>query len=266
MGKIISIMSNSKKAGKTVFTYLLASKIKESCKDIKILICCLNQKYSGLYKLLEIDPSEIGLEDIVNHKYYEESKQQYLMGVIPQSKGVFFLGSYKTTNSFAKKYTDDYILLFKELKKHFDIILIDTVSGSENVVTKLVNELSDIKMNLLSQDTENLNQFKEYLLKEGQQGYNTINIINQYRNIYPRVNEIRSKYGIQNVHTLYYCETLQEMKNRDSLHLYLQHETKYNNTLTDIYECLSSTLPLPKSNVKTASKYHGVFAEILGGR
>ena len=44
--------------------------------------------------------------------------------------------------------------------------------------------------------------------------------------------------------TLEYCETLQEMKNRDSLHLYLQRETACNKSVQKLTVSLLKALDL----------------------
>lgn len=258
MGKIIAIWSNIKKSGKSVVTYMLANQIKGMAKkDSKILVCCLNYQYSALYRLLGINVAATGLEDLVNYQFSEGDKSELLLSsIVPQSSGVYFLGSYRTTNSYAQKNIDKYSKLFDKLQESFDLIIFDTVSGNENILTKLMLKKAHLVLKLYIQDNESMRELNK--VKEEQLPYNqeTMYMISKYRNIYPRLSDIKRRYALKKVYTIDYCETLQEMKNRDSLHLYLQHETSCNNSVRFISKQILETLGLmpTESAVKERSR------------
>lgn len=249
MGKVIAVWSDVKKSGKSVLTYMLANQMKEMIqKDLKILVCCLNFKYSALYNLFGIDVSATGLEDLVNYQIFDTNKSDLLTNIVPKNKGVFFLGSYRTTNSYVQKNIEKYTKLLDNLQKNFDLVIFDTVSGNENILTNLVLQKAHIVLKLFVQDNESLKELIK--VKDEQMPYEQekIYMVSKYRNIYPRVNDIKRRYVLTKVFTMNYCETLQEMKNRNSLHLYLQRETSCNNSVHAVSRHILDTLDLIPKN------------------
>jgi MinD-like ATPase involved in chromosome partitioning or flagellar assembly len=234
---------------------MLAKQMKEMAnKDLKILVCCLNLKYSALYKLFRVDVSSTGLEDLVNYQCFEEDRPEVLSSIVPKSEGIYFLGSYRTTNSYVQKNIDKYSRLMEELQRSFDLIIIDTVSGKENVLTNLVLEKANIVLKLYVQDTESTEELSN--AEEAQKPYNQeyIYMVSKYRNIYPKLSDIRRRYKLKNRYTMEYCETLQEMKNRDSLHLYLQRETSCNNSVECVSKYILEALNLMPQEEKVKEK------------
>ncbi len=252
MGKILAVWSDSKKVGKSIVTYMLAKRMSEN-KKLKVLVCCLNLKYSSLYRLFGVEFSATGLEDIINYKLFENFNEDIIKKVLPGHDDIAFLGSYKMTDMYARRNIEKYMELFKELKKYFDLIIIDTVSGTQNALTNLILQTADAIMNLYTQDIESIRGLHE--VKEEQPPYhqNTIYLVSKYRNIYPRLSDLKRRFGLNKVYTLEYCETLQEMKNRDSLHLYLQRETACNKSIEKISAHLLETLCLPSDNLELDS-------------
>lgn len=234
MGKIITVWSNSKKSGRTVFTYLLAQQMMEQCeRELSIIVCCLNYKYSGLYKLLGVKPSEIGLEDIANHMLGRQQVDEGLLKAIPKVNGISFLGSFKSTNTFTQKYIEQYKQTFLLLKDIYDIVLVDTAAGRGNTLTNYLLQASSVVMDLMTQDVDSLMEQGGSLVNEKEAFYSQIeiNILNQYRDIYPRSTDVKEKLSLSEISVLPYCKTLQEMKNKNNLLLYQQHDTEYNHTM-----------------------------------
>jgi MinD-like ATPase involved in chromosome partitioning or flagellar assembly len=252
MGKILAVWSDSKKEGKSIVTYMLARQMADN-KNLKVLVCCLNLKYSSLYRLFGVEFSATGLEDIINYKLFEDFNADIIQKVLPRHGNIAFLGSYKMTNMYARRHIEKYIDLFNELKNYFDLIIIDTVSGTENALTNLVLQTADVILKLYNQDIESIRGLQ--LVKEEQASYHQdiIYLISKYRNIYPRVADLKRRFGLNQVYTLEYCETLQEMKNRDSLHLYLQRETACNKSIEKISVHLLKTLDLTSDNLESDS-------------
>ncbi|MHB8064481.1 MAG: P-loop NTPase family protein, partial [Ruminiclostridium sp.] len=159
MGKIIAVWSDVKKSGKSVVTYMLANQMKEMAqKDLKILVCCLNLKYSPLYKLFKIDVSATGLEDLVNYQSFETKASDVITSIVPKSEGIYFLGSYRTTNSYVLKNIEKYSKLLEDLQRNFDLVIFDTVSGKENILTNMVLQRAHVVLKLFVQDNESLKE------------------------------------------------------------------------------------------------------------
>jgi len=245
MGKILAVWSDVKKSGKSVVTYMLANQMKEMAqKDLKILVCCLNLKYSALYKLFGINVSATGLEDLVNYQFFETNKSDVLTRIVPKSNGVYFLGSYRTTNSYVQKNIEKYRKLLENLQNNFDLVIFDTVSGYENILTNLVLEKAHVVLKLFIQDNESLKELSKVEDEQMPYDQETLYMVSKYRNIYPKLSDIKRRYALKKVFTMDYCETLQEMKNRDSLHLYLQRETSCNNSVLAVSKHILETLGL----------------------
>lgn len=261
MGKILAVCSDDKKSGKSIVSYLLANKINKIAQnDLKILVCCLNLNYSALYRLFGMEFSSVGLEELVNHKVFEEDKSDILASIIPQSNGIYFLGSYRTTNTYIQKNIEEYNKLFKRLKNSFDIIIVDTVSGSGSTLMDFVTKMADIIVRLFVQDNESMKKLNRKGDVNLPYDKKTLYIVSKYRDIYPRVNDINRRYSLKKVFTLDYCEKLQEMKNRDSLHLYPQHETSCNDSVNRVSRYILEELNLlPQDRLVKDSSVRYIF-------
>ncbi len=251
MGKTAAVISEVKNSGKSVFTYILANQIREmSTQDTKILVCCLNSKFSLLYKLLGINETSPGIEEFINLQEAGcENKSPTLADLIPKSNGIYFLGSYKTTNSYVDRNADGFSKLVDSLKKTFDLIIFDTVSSKENTLTNIVLGKSSMVINLFVQDAESvdkLNLVGDKIVNKR----NEIYVMSKYRNIYPKVSDIKRRFSPDKLYKMDYCKTLQEMKNRDSLHLYLQRDTECNQSVMDISKYITQVFDIETKNKK----------------
>lgn len=176
MGKIISVWSCAKKTGKTVFLYMLAKQLSSLLdKDLKILLCCMNLSYGNLMRLFGINKEELNLEDIVNFKMHPDNKVFDLVNAIAKYNNNYFIGSKKTNSAYADRNIAIYENLLEELRQSFDLILIDTMSGSENPLTNMTIEKSDFVLNVINQDKEILDSYPFITKKE------IAFIVNMYR-------------------------------------------------------------------------------------
>lgn len=261
MGKIISVWSPVRRTGKTVFLYILAKHLSGILnKELKILVCCMNLNNGNLMNLFGIDNAELNLEDIVNFKMHPDNKAFDLINAIARNDNMFFIGSRKTSITFASHNMKVYEDLLEELKQSFDLVLIDTVSGDDNILTNMVIEQSDHVLNVIVQDKEALDE--NTFVKEK----DIACIINMYRDIYPDVKELASIYSLKNLFILPCCDELQEMKNRGKLELYVQHDTGYNSSVKDLSCFLAKNLKLPlDKDAMVKQKRKTLFGGILGG-
>lgn len=261
MGKIISVWSPMKRTGKTVFLYVLAKQLSAILdKGLKILICCMNLNNGNLMNLFGINDAELNLEDIVNFKIHPDRKAFDLINAIARSGSMYFIGSKKTSLAFASHNMKTYEGLLEEIKLSFDLVLIDTISGDDTVLTNTAIEKSDHVLNVIIQDKEALDSHP--FVNEKDIAY----IVNMYRDIYPNEKELASIYGLKNVFALPLCNELQEMKNREKLEFYIQHDTGYNSSVKDICYFLTKNLKLPlDKSVMAEHKRKTLFGGILGG-
>ncbi|AEY64399.1 hypothetical protein [Clostridium sp. BNL1100] len=255
MGKTAAVISEVKNSGKSVFTYILANHIREMVtQDTKILVCCLNSKFSLLYKLMGINESSPGIEEFINLQESGcENKARALEDLIPKSNGIYFLGSYKTTNSYVNRNIDGFSTLVDSLEKTFDLIIFDTVSSKENTLTNIVFEKSSMLINLFVQDAESVNKLNlvgDKMIHKRKEMY----LISKYRDIYPRVSDIKRRFSLDKLYKMDYCKTLQEMKNRDSLHLYLQRDTECNHSVRLISKYITQVFNLDIKGKKQEDK------------
>lgn len=234
-------------------------------QDTKILVCCLNSKFSLLYKLLGINESSPGIEELIN---IQESECGYnpgeLTDIIPKSNGIYFLGSYNTTNSYVRRYTDSFSALIDNLEKTFDLIIFDTVSSKENIMTNIVFQKSLMLINLFVQDAESVNMLKSTMEYKSEHKQKEVYLMSKYRNIYPRVSDIKRRFSLNKIYKMDYCTTLQEMKNRDSLHLYLQRDTECNDSVKQVSKYITQVFNLKLIGKEQGSKKVNYLKSIFG--
>jgi cellulose biosynthesis protein BcsQ len=268
MGQIVVVRSDVKNSGKSVFTYIAANFLNEMVsKDKKVLVCCLNFRFSILYKLFGIDVSALGMGELINYQCLNTSGgTEVIRDIIPRSKGIYFLGSYRTTNSFAQKNDKKYVELLDKLQSSFDLIIFDTVSSTENILTNMVLKKADMILNLFVQDVESIKGLSAIIENRISIKQENIFVISKYRDIYPRVSDIKRVYSIKNIFTIDYCKTLQEMKNRESLHHYIQRDTSCNKSIRLISKYILDVLKLSRDSEleeKGSGHMRGLFNNLF---
>lgn len=223
VGALIPIWSNTKRVGKSVFTYSLSRTLRKMIdKNIKILVVCINMDYGNLTQLFNIEKTKISLENIVNSINHIDLDYTKLLD--RTADDIYIIDSKYTNALFAQKNIREFELLFEDFKKKFDLILVDTLSGNHHVLTNMIIKKSDFVLNILTQDIDSLES--QNFLNENDLFY----LINFYKEIYPSAKDICSLYNInkEQVFKLPACEDLQEMKNKKELNHYLLHDTEYN--------------------------------------
>jgi hypothetical protein len=260
MGKIISVWSPMKRSGKTVFLYILTKQLVNILdRKMKILACCLNLNHGNLMGLFGVGSTELNLEDMVNFKVYSANQSLDFFSTLAGSNNLYFIGSKKTSPEFAYNNLKAFEGLLQELQHSFDLMLIDTSSGDETPFTNMALEISDHVIEIINQDKEALDS--DFHTREK----DIACIVNMYRDIYPDEKELSFLYDLKNVFTLPCCNELQEMKNKGSLELYIQHETIFNKSVRDISYFLAKYLKLPIDKVAIAGqKRKSLFGGILG--
>ncbi|HEX2925922.1 MAG TPA: hypothetical protein VHP38_06645 [Ruminiclostridium sp.] len=122
-------------------------------------------------------------------------------------------------------------------------------------------------INLFVQDAESIKELNRIKEKENGFGHQTVYMISKYRDIYPRVGDVKRRFSLERLYTMNYCKTLQEMKNRDSLHLYIQRDTECTRSVRLVSKYIIESLGLPgkkdKSDKKRVSQLKSIFNNIF---
>lgn len=238
MGKLISIWSSTKKTGKSVFLYSLACRLSDMIdKKLQILVVCMNLKHGNLLSMFDIDKNELNIEDLVNFKIHPGNDFS-LLNVLAGRGNMHIIGSSKTGSTYLSRNIKIYESLVEEFRQTFDLVLFDTLSGSENTLTNMIIDKSDYVINLVNQDKEVLDRYQFVT------GKDMMYVINKYRDIYPDEKELASLYKLKNTFALPYCSDLQEMKNKGRLKYYNQHATSYNKKICEISKFMTDRLLL----------------------
>lgn len=261
MGSLISVWSPFPRTGKTVFTYILANHLNTLLdKQLKILVCCGDMESGSLMDLFGIDKEALNIEDLVNAGYIQKNGSMALEKLLASRDRLYFAGSRKSTPSYVTRQIEGYRYLIDNLTKQFDLTLADTGWGDRNPLTSIFLEKHTCMLNLFPQDKQALDRVLRFT------HHDFIGIAGMYRNVYPDKKDLSSLYGINQLFALPVCDTLLEMKNRDKLELYLQHETEYNNTARDIAHNLAERYELAIENeVYAERKQKTILQMILGG-
>jgi MinD-like ATPase involved in chromosome partitioning or flagellar assembly len=221
MGKIVTIWSNSKKCGKTLLLYNLSNIVAEYLPDIRILVLCVNMNHGNLMNLFGYSKEELALEDIVNYNISEDNEELDYLKILARKNNLYFLGSQNTTVNYANRNIEIYEKVIDDFKNKFDLVLVDASAGKNIALTNMIISKSDAVINVITQDIE--------LLQSGEFVNNNdlAYVINFYRDIYPKTNEIANMYSIKNIYKLPSCNLLQELKNKNRLETYSQYESEY---------------------------------------
>lgn len=245
MGISLVIRSSIPNCGKSVLSLLLAGKLSQVLKkDTSILVFCACMQDSDITDMVGNMEDYPTLEDLVNAGVISANKDTDIKSILYKNGKVFFIDSRKATLLFVKTNSVGYLNLMDFFKQQFDIIITDTSSTSDNVLTQLILENCDYILNVAVQDVQLL-QKNIYIIQK-----NLACIINRYDNIYPDKKELSKLLKIKKIFTLPYCRQLQEMKNRKQLYRYAELDTVYMRAVGKLADFLAKELNLPKEERK----------------
>lgn len=251
MGTSLVIRSTIPNCGKSVLSFLLACRLSQMLrKDMSILLCCACMQDGDVIDMIGNVEGYPTLEDLVNTAKTSVNKDTDIKSLLYNSRNIFFVDSSKSTPLFVKNNIDGYLNLMEYLKQQFDVVIIDTSSDSENVLTQLTLKECDYTLNVSVQDMERLHKS---LFEDTR---NLAYIINRYdNNIYPGRKELFKLLKPRRLFTLPYCSQLQEMKNQKQFYRYAELETDYLKSIDKLADFLSKTLDLPKEERKTNRRF-----------
>lgn len=254
MGVSLAVWSSIPRSGKTVFTFIFASKLAQILgKNKSVLVCCTCLNDGTLMNLAGVGIDHPGLEDLVNAGIPVENSNINVMGLLPELNNVYFIGSSKSTPSYVHKNASGYADLLNHLKQMFDLVIFDTSSSPGKPFTPMILSKCDHALNIMVQDLYMLNS------KPCTSNKDLASIINIYSSIYPGKKELSAMFGIRTIYTLPYCSKLQEMKNRKMLEHYIHLDTEYMQQIEGIVKFLIKTINLPTEENRKSSGFMDLY-------
>lgn len=230
MGRIITVISPERRTGKSTLIYMLLKHLLNLSNDHGgIQILCINTNHGDLLEMNNVVPNRMSFEDIVNFKMHTDTGIEY-KSVLPNKGNIFYLQSDASKQLFIKKHINTYNAVLDEFRNCFDLVIIDTDLEKENILTDLAIEKSDCIMQVINQDIDTLKDIKLHSNKQN------VLVVNRYADIFPECKDLSSMLRPDKIYTLPYCATLQQMKNKGKLDLYIQHETEYNKGVSELAE------------------------------
>jgi len=247
LGKLIGIWAPYKGAGCTTITLAVSYKMAEMLdKNKKILVCCANGSNSTLIKTIGISSEELGLEDLVSYRLAGFAACEY-EAMLARRGRIFFAGSSKLTPIFLRTYAAEFDNVFDELRRKFDICIVDLPYGKEDILGNAILSRCDTVITILEQDISNLSQniiFPGYVNE-------SVIIVNKYKEVLPEIQDIKNIYNInQDICGVPYCSILPEMWNKRKIIQYFSLKTdfctKIENTVSNILDLKNNECYIPR--------------------
>lgn len=255
MGVSLAVWSPIHGSGKTVFTFLLSCKLAQIIKrNMNILVCCTCMTDSDIMGMAGAAKDSLSMEELVNAGIPSVNEDINISNLLCHSGNVSFIDSSKATSLFVKKNSAGYLHLLGYLKQKYDLVIADTSSEPDNLLTQLAMENCDHVLNLTVQDVQLLGKNPPATQRD------LVNIINRYTSIYPDLKELSRLLGARNLFTLPYCSQLQEMKNRKQLYRYAEFDTEYMKAMDKLARFLVKALDLPFEERKKNNELINLFS------
>lgn len=245
MGVSIAVWSPVHGSGRTVFTYLLSCRLAQIIKkSTNILVCCTCMTDSDIMSMAGAPKDSPCMEELVNAGIPSVNEDININNLLSYNGNISFIDSSKATPLFVKKNSAGYLHLLGYLKQKFDLVITDTSSEPDNLLTRMVMENCDYVLNITVQDVRLLGKNTPATQKD------LAYIINRYAGIYPDKKELSELLGTKNLFTLPYCSRLQEMKNRCQLYQYMELDTEYMKAMDKLAGFLVKAMDLPTDERK----------------
>jgi MinD-like ATPase involved in chromosome partitioning or flagellar assembly len=141
---------------------------------------------------------------------------------------------------YLKKNAEYVSKIIEVAKKSFDFVIVDTIAGMQNPVSKIMSAKCDLYLNVLTQNPYILDWFKVH----GRDAQNSkcINIINMYEDeVYPDSRTIKKEFDIDNI-TLAYSKTLKNYYNQRNMIAFYSKKDIYNDNLHNLTKLIIDQL------------------------
>lgn len=230
--KVIAIGSVKHGQGMTSFVYNLAYKLS-SLLDSKILILDTNFLFKEIGYMAG-HSSKNGIDDLISIvKTQEVNKELFMLHTEEINENLFVINSTQIDTMDYIKKNDKYIIkIVEEAKKYFDYIVIDAAAGTKNALTKQIYDISDVFVNML---TQNAYIIDWYMKHDEYKGDKVINVVNMYEDdIYPDLGDMKKEFRFEDVVPIRYSKLFKHYYNQKSLDPFYTTGDLFNNDFSQL--------------------------------
>lgn len=241
--KVIAIGSVKHGQGMTSFVYNLAYKLS-SLLDKKILILDTNFLFKEIGYIAGGRSSKNGIDDLISIvKTQEVTKDLFMLHTEEVNENLFVINSTQIDTMDYIKKNDKYIVkIVEEAQKYFDYIIIDAAAGTKNALTKQIYDISDVFVNML---TQNAYIIDWYMKHDEYQSDKVINVVNMYEDdIYPDLGDMKKEFGFENVVPVRYSKLFKHYYNQKSLDPFYTTGDLFNNDFSQLIKKIAEKLDI----------------------
>lgn len=239
--KIISVGSIKHGQGMTCFTFNLAYKLS-TLLDKKILIIDTNFLFKEIAYLAEQNNPN-GIDDLISMvKTQEITQEMFMLYTEEVNKHLRVVNSTQIDTLDYIRKNDKYIVkIIEEAKKYFDIIIIDAAAGtSKNSLIKQIYEISDVFVNMLTQNAYIIDWYSTH---DEFKGDKVINVINMYEEeAYPDYGDIKKEFKIDDFIAVRYSKWFKNYYNQKILDTFYRTEDLFNNDFAQLIKKIGEKL------------------------
>jgi len=139
------------------------------------------------------------------------------------------------STDYLKKNAEYVLNIIEAAKNSFDIIIVDTIAGVQNPVSRLVHSNCDVFINVMTQNPYILEWYKVYNSKKEVKEFNVINMFE--RDVYPNSADIEKEFGIDHI-VLEYSKQMRSYYNQKHVEAFLNLEDSYNSCMQQVIKKL----------------------------
>jgi len=269
--KVIAIGSVKHGQGMTSFVYNLSYKLS-SLLDKKILILDTNFLFKEIGYMAG-HSKKSGIDDLISIvKTQEVTKDIFMLHTEEINDNLYVINSTQIdTMDYIKKNDKHIIKIVEEAKKYFDYVIIDAAAGTKNALTKQIYDISDVFVNML---TQNAYIIDWYMKHDEYKGDKVINVVNLYEDdIYPDLGDMKKEFKFENVVPVRYSKLFKHYYNQKSLDPFYTTGDLFNNDFAQLIEKIAEKLDITELKkldivntnmlIGFKSKKRGLFASIF---
>jgi len=230
--KVIAIGSVKHGQGMTSFVFNLAYKLS-SLLDKKILILDTNFLFKEIGYIAGHSKKN-GIDDLISIvKTQDMTKELFMLHTEEINENLFVINSTQIDTMDYIKKNDKYIIkIVEEAKKYFDYVIIDAAAGTKNALTKQIYEVSDVFVNML---TQNAYIIDWYMKHEEYKSEKVINVVNMYEDdIYPDLGDMKKEFRFEDVIPVRYSKLFKHYYNQKALDPFYTTNDLFNNDFAQL--------------------------------